>query len=268
MARLSISKAWDETSAFVAGETRLLVPIALALLFLPAAVAGFIAPTPRGETPSSAVLLLMFGELLIAVVGQIAIARLALGRREPVGEALRHGAVRLPALVGSVFIVALPLTLGILVIAGVLANVAKSGASQPLIAILAALAFVALVAASIVIGLRCLLNTAIAAIEPGGPLRLLKRGFALTRGHALKLLGAVLLIALGGVVAILALTSVVGLAVRLALGAPEPLTVAALLVALVGAAAQAVFSVLFTVFFARAYAQLAAGEASVPSSGT
>lgn len=266
--RLSISKAWEETVAFAGRETRLLVPIALALMFLPAVVSGLAGPMKRGEQPSSGFLLMLFAELLIGVIGQIAIARLALGRREPVGEAIRHAATRLPALVGSVFLFALPLALGIIVASGGAAVMAKAGGSQPVLPILMSLLLLVMVVSAIILGLRCLLNTAIAAVEQGGPVRLLKRGFALTRGHVLKLLGAALLLAIGGGVAIMALTSITGLGVRLALGDPEPWTVAALLLAVVGGAAQAAFSVLFTVFFARVYAQLAAGEVSVPSSAT
>jgi hypothetical protein len=264
--RLSISKAWEETSAFVSRETRLLVPIALALLFLPGVLAGLAAPMKRSDVPSGGFLLLLCAELLIGVIGQIAIARLALGHREPVGEAIRHAAIRLPALIGSVFLIAVPLTFVILIVGGGAAAMAKAGGGNPVLAILVTLLLAVLIVATLILALRCLLNTAIAAVETGGPVRLLKRGFALTRGHVLKLLGAALLLAIGGGVAIVALTSITGLGVRLALGDPEPWTVAALLLAVVGAAAQAVFSVLFTVFFARVYAQLAAGETSVPSS--
>ena len=268
--KLSISKAWEETTAFAGRETRLIVPIALALLFLPAVIVGFVAPTNRSDAPSTAFLLLLFAEVLIGVVGQIAIARLALGHREPVGEALRHGALRLPALIRSVFIVAVPLSLGVIILGGAAAAIAKTGGTQPLLAIVVVVLLLALFIVAIVIGLRCLLNTAIAAVESGGPVRVLKRGFALTRGNVLRLLGAVLLLAVGGGVAIVALTSVTGLGVRLSLGPAEPLTVAALILALVGGATQALFSVIFTIFFARLYAQLAAGEAvavSLPSSG-
>lgn len=264
--RLSISKAWEETAAFVSRETRLVVPIALALLFLPGVIAGLAGPVRRGEVPSTSFLLLLFAELLIGVIGQIAIARLVLGHREPVGEAIRHAVMRLPALVGSVFLIALPLSFAILVVGGGAAAMAKTGGGKPVMAILITLLLVVLMVAALILGLRCLLNTAIAAVEAGGAVRLLKRGFALTRGHVVKLLGAALLLAIGGGVAIVALTSITGLGVRLAFGDPEPWTVAALIVAVVGAVAQAAFSVVFTVFFARVYAQLAAGEASVPRS--
>jgi hypothetical protein len=247
--RLSISRAWDDTSGFIARETKLIVPIALALLFLPGVIAALAAPVKRGEQPGGTFLLLLFAQILIGLVGQIAIARLALGEREPVGAAIRHAAMRVPALFGSVLIPMLPIA----IVATLLGGTAT---------------VVVTMVATIIVGVRCLLNTAIAAAEPGGPVLILKRAFAITRGQVLRLLGAALLLGLGGLVVIVALDSVVGLVVKLAFDKPAPWSVAALLIALVGAAAQAAFSVVFTVFFARAYSQLASGEPGVPSSAT
>jgi hypothetical protein len=268
LTKLSISRAWEETTAFVASETRLLVPLALALLFLPGVIAGLAAPRGQADlNDSPALLLLFFAEVLIGVIGQIAIARLALGHRETLGEALRHAVLRLPALVGSALLVILPISLALGMAMGAAGAVVKGGSNaNPILALLLLLVLTVLLVALIIVGSRCLLNTAIAAVEPGGALYILKRGFALTRGQVLRLLGAALLFAIGGAVAIVALTSVVGLGVTLALGKPEPWTVAALLIAVAGAAAQAVLGTLFTICFARLYAQRAT-EAGVPSSG-
>ena len=250
---------------FITRETRLLVPVALALLFLPSVVSGLAMPKGGFGIGIGADALLLIALTLIAFVGQIAISRLALGHREPVGAAIRDAAMRLPALLGALLIAGVPLGIGFALVMGV-AALLKQGGGNPVVALLLVLAGTIFLVAAIIVGARCLLNTAIAAVEPGGPVHILKRGFALTQGHALKLLGAALLIAIGGGIAVIALTSVVGLGVRLLLGPPEAWTVAALLVSLVAGAAQAVFSVLFTVLLARLYAQLAAGEASVPSS--
>ena len=265
MARLSISNAWQETSAFLARETRLLVPLALALLFLPGVIAGLAAPNgrPTDMEASGTFLLLFFLEVLIGAIAQLAIARLALGHREQLGESIRHAAMRLPAYVGALLIVGLPLSF-LLGAAIAVARGLVKGVS-PGLALVVLIVIILLSAALIIAAVRCLLNTAIASVEPGGPLRLLKRGFALTRGQALRLLGAALLFLIGGGIATVALTSAVGAIVLLALGPPQPWTVAALLVAIVGAAAQAAFGVVFTVFFARVYAQRVA-EPSVPSS--
>lgn len=269
MPNLSISKAWEETTQFVAREARLLIPLALALLFLPSVIGGLAAPGGQADLKDSPLNAgLFFVEVLIGVVGQIAIARLALGHRERLGEVIRHAAMRLPALLGSALIVILPLSLALGVAMGGAGAVVKQGsAANPVAALLLLLVLTVLLVALIIIGARCLLNTAVAAVEPGGPVRILKRGFALTRGQVLRLLGAALLFAIGGVVAIVALTSVVGLGVTLALGKPEPWTVAALLIALAGGAAQAVLGTLFTICFARLYAQRTA-DVGPPSSGT
>ena len=267
--RLSISRAWDDTSGFIARETKLIVPIALALLFLPGVIAALAAPMKRGEQPGGTFLLLLMAQILIGLVGQIAIARLALGEREPVGTAIRHAAMRVPALLGSVLIPMVPIVIVATLLGGATVAVAKPGAGiSPIVGLLVLLALVVTMVATIIVGVRCLLNTAIAAAEPGGPVLILSRAFAITRGQVLRLLGAALLLGLGGLVVIVALDSVVGLVVKLAFDKPAPWSVAALLIALVGAAAQAAFSVVFTVFFARAYSQLASGEPGVPSSAT
>ncbi|GAC1575600.1 MAG: hypothetical protein NVS3B5_06720 [Sphingomicrobium sp.] len=250
-------------------ETRLLVPLALALMFLPSVISGLAAPRGQADlNDSPTLLLLFFAEVLIGVIGQIAIARLALGHRETLGEVIRHATLRLPALLGSALIVILPLSLGFGIALGAAGGlVAKGSGANPVAATLLLLVLVILLVALIIVGVRCLFNTALAAVEAGGPVRILKRGFALTRGQVLRLLGVALLFAIGGAVVIIALTSVVGVGVTLAFGKPEPWTVAALLIAVAGAAAQAVLATLFTICFARLYAQRAA-ESGVPSSGT
>ncbi|MEO6247370.1 MAG: hypothetical protein ABIO85_02130 [Sphingomicrobium sp.] len=267
MPNLSISRAWEETTAFVAREARLLVPLALALLFLPGVITGLAAPRGQQDLNGSTLnMLLFFAEVLIGVIGQIAIARLALGHREPLGQVIGHAALRLPALLGSALIIILPLSLALFAAMGAAGAITTQGNSaNPLAAMLLLLAMTILLVALIIIIARCLLNTAIAAVERGGPIQILKRGFAMTRGQVLRLIGALLLFAIGGGIAIVALTSVVGLGVTLTLGKPEPWTVAALLIALAGAAAQALLGTLFTICFARLYAQRAEGAAGVPS---
>ena len=265
MTRLSISKAWDEAVVFMTSETRLLVPLALALLFLPGVVTGLVAP---GGVPADAPgpgLLLMFAELLIGAVGQLAIARLALGHREQLGASIRHATLRLPSYVGALLLVAVPLSLLLGVTTSVARALPKGG--NPAIATILLLVMTILLVGLVIVMARCLLNNAIAAVEPGGPIAILKRGFVLTRGQVLLLLAAVILFLVGGGIALFAVTRVVGLGVTLLLGPPEPLTVGALLIALAGGALQAVLGVIFTVFFARLYAQrvIATG---VPNSGT
>lgn len=267
MPNLSISKAWEETAAFIQRETRLLVPLALALLFLPSVLVALAAPRGKADLDGSPLNIALFLiELLAGVVGQIAIARLALGHREPLGEIIGHSARRLPALLGAALLVMLPLSFALAAALGAAGVVTQKGsAANPVAGTLLLLAMIVLLVALIIVVTRFLLTTAAAAVEPGGPIRLIKRGFELTRGQVLRLLGTALLFVIGGGIATIALASIVGLGVMLTLGKPEPWTVAALLIALAGSAAQALFATLFTTCFARLYAQRTA-VAGVPSS--
>lgn len=275
MTPLSISRAWEETTTFVARETRLIVPLALALIALPAVIFGLAAPDVTNEVAarSPGLMALMLAQFLIGAVGQLAIARLALGHRERLGEAIRHGAARLPALVGGFLVVGLPLGFVLALIVGAAAVVGKAGAGagKAGAALILLALMTALFVAMLIIFARCLLMLPLASVEAGGPLRLIKRSFAVSRGEVLRLLGAAALFLVGGVVILIAVRSVVGALVIVALGKPEAWTVSALLIALVDGAMQALIGTVFTIFTARLYAQRsgeAGPETGVPSSAT
>ena len=234
MAGISISTAWEETTAFVAREFRLLVPLVAALLFLPSVVADLAAP-PSGTSTANAPPLYLFLfvlSALVGVVGQLAIVRLALGHRERLGDSIGHAARRTPAYVGAVMLFAFPFTLLFGLLAGPMQAAAKAG-NQGL-ALVFALAITILFVAFVILFVRFLLNGSIAAVEAGGPVAILKRGLALTRGNALRLFGAVLLFLIGGAIATYAVTVAVGSLATLLLGPPEPLSVPALLEAIAG----------------------------------
>src|SRR4051812_46252329 len=92
MSRLSISKAWEETTRVLAHDSKLISSVALALIVLPQTIAGVIAPPVAlsGTTPPSWTGLVMLAVAILGITGEIAIMRLALGRTS-VGEAIAHG---------------------------------------------------------------------------------------------------------------------------------------------------------------------------------
>lgn len=265
MTKLSISQAWDETSAFIARETRLLVPIALAFLFLPPLILTLVMPPMKPEDvgQSGITLVVLFVQLLISGAGQIAIARLALGHRERLGETIGHAFRRTLPYIASILIIAVPISF-LLLTASTISRAMVAQGNRP-VGIIVALITIVLLVVLVVAIVRCVLNIAVAAVEPGGPVAILKRGFLLTKGQVLRLLGTVVLILIGGATAVYAVTVVVGTVVTLLLGKPEPLTVAALLIALAGTAVQAALITAFTVVCARLYAQRAA-VSGAPSS--
>lgn len=274
--RLSISKAWDETRARVAADGKLLTTVALALIALPSAIAGLIAPPPvlSGQQPPSWMPLLTILVGLIGIVGQIALIRLALGPATSVGEAIARGFKRLlPAFLALLLfgiglaIILLPLMF-LLVPGDELAAMAR-GVPSPAgtRAILLAVLIVVL------IGARFQLVVPSAAGEEGGPIRLLKRSWTLSKGHYWRLLGFLAIVLVTAVIVVLFLGQVMGgILAKMLFGDVAPLSVAALVAALVSALVQAAFSTVTSVMLARIYVQLAgdraAAPASVPSSGT
>lgn len=264
MTKLSISKAWEETTLFIARDARLLVPLALALIALPAIVFGLAAPDVTNEVAarSPGLMVVIMAEFLIGAVGQLAIARLALGHRERLGEAIRHGAARLPALIGGFLVVGVPMGAALAIVAGSASVVTKggAGAGNAAIALVLLVIMTALFVAALIVLARCLLMLPLASVEAGGPIRLVRRSFAVSRGAVLRLLAAAVLFLVGGAVLLVAVRSVLGAVVIFGLGKPEAWTVSALLIALVDGVVQALIGTVFTVFTARLYAQRS-GEA-------
>src|SRR3954467_7215163 len=96
MRALSLSQAWDDTKAIITRDGRLFASVALALVALPAAIDGLVSP--RGMDPSApwwvdAVTIVVS---FIALAGQLALIRLALGPSITVGGAIAHGVRRMP----------------------------------------------------------------------------------------------------------------------------------------------------------------------------
>jgi hypothetical protein len=244
---LSLAAAWDETAALAKREGPRIFPAAFLLLALPAAVLQAIAPvTAPGRLPESGLWLLLVPAVLAAsLVGALSICRLALFPGEGIGAALR-GALRgaLP-LFGAALIVGVA---GLLLLVAAILLAAALGSILPVPAALAVFLF---------FWVRLILLTPVAAAEPAGPLRLIRRGWALTSGSFWKLLGSLLTAAILSLVALIAAGAVGGIAVRLAAGQPQPGTLALFLALSVSALLQAAIGGLFTVFLARLYAQLA-----------
>jgi hypothetical protein len=85
------------------------------------------------------------------------------------------------------------------------------------------------------------------------------------------LFGFLVIFFIGAIVLLIAVGAAAGVAAQLLLGSIKPMSPGALLVALVGALANAIITSLFAVMLARIYAQLAgrdAARATVPKSGT
>lgn len=271
MSKLSISKAWEETTHVLGHDGKLITSVALALLVLPQTVSGLIAPPPSlsGANPPSWMPAVMLIVGILSIAGEIAIIRLALGRTS-VGEAIEHGARRvIPTFAALVLIV---LALGVVLIP-VMIFIAGSAGLQSLAtsspspdagkAVLVAL-IMCLFAAP-----RFQLMIPTAAGEAGGPIHLIRRGWVLADGAYWRLFGFLVLTLIAAIVVVLFVGQImVGILVRTMFGTVHPFSVGALIAALLTSIVSAAFAATFSVILARIYVQLSGRKASVPSSGT
>ena len=268
MASLSISKAWDESKAVLARDGRLIWTVALALLFLPQAISGTVAPPANlsDEVAPAWSGLVVLAALLVSIAGQLAIVRLAVGPTTSVGEAIRHGGRRfLPAFAAFfTFLCGMALLLVPLIVTLGLTDMIRSSAPPPPSALGKVLILVLL---AFFLSVKFLLVTPVASAERVGPIGILKRSWELTGGHYGRLLGFVLLATIAALVALIAAQLVGTIFAKLFADSINPLSAGALVLALFTGGAQAGLSAAFTVMLARIYVQAAGTgpQASVPS---
>jgi hypothetical protein len=266
MANLSITAAWEETAAFVTREGRLLFPIAFLLMSLPWAVLQILVPPPTpGKLPEPGLWMAFLPAILIvSMIGALAVSFLALRPGASVGEALQAALRRLLPLLGVLLLLAvgtLLLMFPIALIVAVLVIVAGGNAASPALALLPLLVMGPLI---IALSVRLLLIQPAAAVEPIGPIALIRRSWRLTAGHFWQLLGLLLLVTLVGLVLLAAVAAVFGILVALLMGASTPGSLALFVTALVSAVVEAVISAFTVTLIARIYAQLSgAGHAGV-----
>ena len=215
MRALSISAAWEETKAILARDGQLLVTVALALVAFPTAVNALVNPDRmnNASTPWWVDLISVLASL-IALAGQLALIRLAIGPSITVGGAIAHGLRRMPIyflsvlmVVVGLIIVALPL---VLLLSALGVPVDAKGVPPSPTTIVVGLFYLAII---LFFGVRLLLSSPVASAEDQGPIGILVRSWHLTSGHWWPLFGFLLLIIVSAIVLLLAIGSAVGLAV-------------------------------------------------------
>jgi hypothetical protein len=268
MSSLSIGKAWDETKAALLANRKLIVPVALGLILLPAVIVSMVEPrVPPGEQPPAGPwMLVALAMIIIMIVGQLAIVLQVNGWRGSVGEAIGKAARRAATFIMAALVYLVPMILIFSILLGV-AGLGTSGAGQVdwtnmssvgwLIILLFLLAFT-------FISVRLLPMLAVVASEAVGPVAALKRSFALSAGHFWRLFGFVVILMIAFLILALTIGAVIGSLVNLTLGEPEPWTLSLLLIALAGGLVQAGFVMVYAGMLARIYNQLAAPHAGVP----
>jgi hypothetical protein len=214
-----------------------------------------------GQLPDAGLWLLAVPLALVAgMIGNIAIAYLALRPATSVAEALQRGLRRFLPLLGAALMLGLGLVLMTIVLAVIIVGVAGitpgDAADQQRMAVLLSLMLLPIL---LFLGVRLLPTTPIAASEEAGPIGIIQRAWSLTAGHFWRLLGFLLLLLIAAMVIMIAITAVFGIIVTLTLGSPmEPATIAAYVMAAFNALVQAVVVMITATLIARIYAQLSA----------
>ncbi|HEX8840302.1 MAG TPA: glycerophosphoryl diester phosphodiesterase membrane domain-containing protein [Sphingomicrobium sp.] len=266
MPKLSLSRAWEETMTVLAHDGRLLLPVALALFVFPGLVLDVSMPTmvPGQLPPAGPWLAIAFVALIIWLIGQLAVIRLAMEPHVAVGEAIMRALKRVLPYILSAFLWLIP----ILIVGSVLSAMLQLNQDRP--SVVAAVALIVLSIAGIFVTVRLMLSSPVSAAEQGGPVHILRRSWQLTHGNWWRLFAFVVLFWIGAVCLVYAVDMVAGLLVRLVAENAGPRSLGGLLVSIVSQLVSALLSVVCFVMLARIYVQLAGGgtaQASVPSSG-
>jgi len=213
--KFDMGQAWSDAMAMLSNNSRLIVILAGALLFLPSLVLGVFAPSTEVEAASagspeqmqvalaaymSASWPIILIYALVSTVGTLAmLALLGRDQKPTVGEAIKIGAVALfPYLAASLLV-----GLAIGLIAGIV--IAIGAAAGPAVAAL--LGFVVFIGI-ILIAFRLILVGPVMAIEGTlNPIEALKRSWSLVKGNTRYVAAFMILL----IIALLVLTLVVGM---------------------------------------------------------
>lgn len=270
---LSISKAWDESSAILKRDGKAIWTVALALIAMPFTLLTLLAPSSAAAMDAAAPTQPSFLSLVITIVlltATLAITAIALRPQSTVGEAISEGGRKTLSMIGAYLLVWIPLFILLVILAMLMI-----GANADPEALQASLAagnwpasltrfLLVCIVIALLVGIKLMLMTPVAAAETGNPLKIVARSWQLTKGHFLKLLGFTVLFVIAAVIALTAVIFIFGGIVIAIFGPPEAMTVGALFTGLVMGLCYAVFMAVYAVMIARIYSQLAGPEASVP----
>ncbi|PTQ07348.1 hypothetical protein CLG96_17500 [Sphingomonas oleivorans] len=254
---------WSQ--AFAKREWRLVLPVALAFIGLPAMVFQLSMPAEAMQ-PGAAMafrpwMLWILPVMLINIIGGLAISAMALIPNISVAEALRIAAARLwvvlaaTLLAGFVAIVAISLASLLAAFLALIFGAAPTALS-PLVTLLmfGGLSYIVV---------RLVLLTPLVVDRPLGPLAALRESFMLAKGHFWRLLGMLLLMMIVAILLLFAVQSVTGLIAFLlgrGLGAGQ---LGMAIVALSSALLNAVISAAFYIILAAVYRQLAGSSSGI-----
>lgn len=272
MPKLSISKAWDESRAILKRDGKLIMTVAAALFLLPQVVAGVVTGPSTGAAQMSGTTWLVVAVLaVIGMIGQLSLAWLAIRSGVSVGEAIRHGTQRFPAFFGAALLIMVAIVLFTIVATAILAAVGAIQVSAEPDPGSLGLILLVIIIPILLVSIRFLPSVGVATVEDVGPLGILKRSWALSRGHFMRLLGFIIIFLIAALIISFAMGAVAGAIVSLVAGRPEPMTLGALILALITGLVQASLITVYVLMLARIYTQLAGDGVpaeAAPTSGT
>lgn len=196
---ISINQIWDESIAFIRREAALLVPLALATLYVGDVVTNLAQSFATPAKPSTAASIAILVGTIWSIVGQLSIASLILKPGQSVGEAMAHGGARL----GKVLLIALVLGIVVALALTPIALIAIAHGANPEVPETLqklpgwlGLLMIAILGILIWLGIRLSLMNALIVDRNPGVIDALKGGFRLTQGIAARLALVIILYAL------------------------------------------------------------------------
>lgn len=253
MPKLSLNQASEQAGRFFRRETVLVLPVAFATFGLGALLLALVTPAApaNGQPPLGPWLLAFIPVVLAGLIGQFAIALLVLRPGISVGEALRGALAALPRallVLLLLWVAAVVLLVGAMIVLGLIAIASGVNATSLTVAT-AILVFVMLLG----VAGRMLLIWPMLADREAGAVATVRAAFALGKGGTARLIVALLAFLLVYSVvtgaARFLFGSVLLLIGRLTGGEGPAAFFAALLVALIAAALQALWAVFVTLLY-------------------
>jgi hypothetical protein len=256
MSGLSISKAWEESKKVLQRDAKLFTAVALAMITVPITVGNFFAPSMELGQPIKfgpwMLVSLLF--LLVTIAGVLAMSSLAIEHGMRVGDAMQRGFRRLLPFC----VVAIGILLLLSIVGGIV--VGAAGSTSPVFAIQVLLLLFLLLSPLLA---RFSITTSVAAAEDGGPVHLVRRSWALSRGSVLKLWGVVILLCIAGLVLEFTAGAIFGSLLTILVGPLDPGSASKLVLAAIFGLLRAVEFLLFAVVMARIYVQLAGRRSGI-----
>ena len=260
MTEFSLGTIWEETLAFLRREAALLMPVALATfgvaqLLLEIGMGGKPADGPglQSFSPQS---LLLLPAMLLLLIGNLAVSRIALMPGRSVGESLSDTLRSLPRALGVMLLIftimaGIALVIVIAATLGAMTFRVDPRAITPNIMIV-------LMVPMLVIGIRMLLLVPLLSVEQPRPVEAIRRAWALSRPHFLRFVGVFAIMMMLTIILAMIQQFVVGSLFQLLALVISDGQLVAILRALVNATLEAMLSLAITLYIALIYKKVAA----------